>query len=404
MRPPDADVLVIGAGPAGAATALRCARAGLRVLLVDRARFPRDKPCAEYLSPETLRHLHLLGVLPAVDRAGGHPLAGTTVVGPRGARLTGLFARAGHDPFRPTGLALPRLLLDHALVAAAAAAGAELLEGHTARELLYEDGAVAGAVLRAGRGGARAVRARLTVGADGLRSVVARRLGGRRHGVPARVGFVTHVAEVAGLDSCAEMHVGRDGYAGLNPLGGGRANVALVVPRDRVQDARGGIARFFFETLDRFPGVRGRVRAAALLRPVTATGPFAVRARRVVAPGALLVGDAADFFDPFTGEGVCAALRGAELAAAAAVRALERPGPVAAARLHCYVRDRRRAFAGKWAVERLIGFGMFAPALFDRAVERLERRGWAHTLVGVTGDFVPAGAVLNLRFLTGMLW
>ena len=118
------DVLIAGAGPAGAATALRLARAGFRVAAVDRAEFPREKICSEYMSPEGVRHLAALGVLEAVERSGGHPVRGTTVHAPRGARLTGLFARAGHAPFRDTGLSVARRLLDQALVDAARAAGA----------------------------------------------------------------------------------------------------------------------------------------------------------------------------------------------------------------------------------------------------------------------------------------
>ncbi len=402
--PGDTAVLVVGAGPAGSATAIRLARAGHRVTLLDRARFPRDKACAEYLSPETLRHLDLLGVLAPVERTGTWALAGTTVVGPRGAELTGLFALAGGTPFRPTGLAVRRSVLDHQLVLAARAAGVTVLEGHLVAELLYDRGGVAGAVARDPGGRLRPIRARLTVGADGLRSVVARRLGRRRHGVPSRMAFSAHVAGVSGLSDRAELHVGPDGYVGLNPLGPDLANVSLVVPRRRAEAARGRVGAFFAAAVEAFPGVRGRVPANRVVREVLVTGPFAARSARVVADGALLVGDAADFFDPFTGEGICAALRGAELAARTAERALARPGPVTAGRLRGYVRERRSAFAGKWAVERMLGYGMFAPGLFDRAVGRLERRGGAHTLIGVTGDFVPARAVLNLRFLTGMLW
>jgi menaquinone-9 beta-reductase len=117
-----------------------------------------------------------------------------------------------------------------------------------------------------------------------------------------------------------------------------------------------------------------------------------------------LVGDAADFFDPFTGEGIYSALRGAELLAETAEPALAHRGRVTAAALAPYRRARRRAFGGKWAVERLIGYGMNFPALFDRAVGRLGRRGMAHTLIGVTADFVPARAVLNPVFLARMLF
>ncbi|MBK7715098.1 MAG: FAD-dependent oxidoreductase [Gemmatimonadetes bacterium] len=236
------DVLIVGAGPAGAATAWHLARAGLAVQLVDRARFPRDKPCSEYLSPEAVRQLDRLGVLARVEREGA-PILGTTVVGPRGATLTGRFAGAAVPPWRDTGLAIARRVLDHALVEAAAGAGARLQEGLAVEALLHEAGGVAGAVLRDAAGRRAAVRARLVIGADGLRSVVARRLGGSAPaglGGLARIAFVAHVAGVPGLEGLTEMHVGDDGYVGLNRLTrDGVANVALVVPARRAAAARG---------------------------------------------------------------------------------------------------------------------------------------------------------------------
>ncbi len=401
MRP--FDVLILGAGPAGAASAIRAARAGLSCALVDRARFPRDKPCSEYMSPETVRHLDQLGVLPELERAGGVAIAGTTVVGPRGSALTGLFARAG-TPFRATGLSLPRRILDASLVEAARKSGVTVLEEHTVTDLLHEQGAVAGAAVRTGDGSIRLLHARLTIGADGLRSIVARRIGRRHHGIPARMAFVAHATGVPGLSDRAELHVTAEGYAGLNPVGHGIANVALVIPSRLAAAARGDAAGFALAALERIPGVRGRVRADNIVRPFLVTGPFAARSRRVVTNGALLVGDAADFFDPFTGEGICAAFRGAELAMETTLSALESSGPVSAARLAGYAARRQAEFLGKWTLERMIGWAMFSPRLFDRAVERIERRGWSDTLIGVTGAFIPPRAVLNPRFLAGMVW
>lgn len=396
------DVLILGAGPAGAATAIRAARAGLSVTLVDRARFPRDKPCSEYMSPETVRHLGALGVLEELEGAGGIPIAGTTVTGPRGSALTGLFANAG-TPFRSTGLSLRRAVLDAVLVEGARRAGAEVLEEHTVTDLLYDRGTVAGAAVRTASGAVRLLHARLTVGADGLRSIVARRIGQRRHGFPSRLAFVAHVAGVPGLTDRAELHVTAEGYAGVNPVGSGLANIALVVPARSASAARGDATAFALAALDRIPGVRGRVRRDQIVRPFLVTGPFAARSRRVVTDGALLVGDAADFFDPFTGEGICAALRGAELAAETAIDVLASGDTPSATRLAPYAIRRRTEFMGKWAIERMIGWAMFAPRLFDRAVERIERRGMSHTLIGVTGDFIPPRAVLNPRFLAGMV-
>ena len=402
------DVLVVGAGPAGSAVAALLARAGYSVVAVDRAGFPRDKACSEYMSPETVRLLDGLGVVGALEAAGAAPLEGTLVTAAHGSRLHGRFALAGPPPFRPTGLSVSRRVLDHTLIGAARDAGAVVLERTAVEELVYDRGAVAGAVVRDEGGGRRVLRARLTVGADGLRSLVARRIGRRRHGRPRRLAFVAHVDGVEGMGDSAELHVGRRAYAGLNPIGGGRTNVALVLDAELARPSRGRAEGFLLESLRQFPGVYQRVAHGTLARPVLATGPFAAWSGRVVAHGAALVGDAADFFDPFTGEGICSAIRGAMLLAHTADQALAagaRPhGPVSARSLRGYPRARRTAFAGKWAIERLIGYGMLFPGLFDRAVARLGRRaGMADTLIGVTGDFVPARRVLNPVFLARMI-
>jgi flavin-dependent dehydrogenase len=207
------------------------------------------------------------------------------------------------------------------------------------------------------------------------------------------------------MGDSAELHVGGRGYVGLNPIGGDRTNVALVVPADRALEARGRAEGFFRETLREFPEVFARVERGSIARSVLVTGPFAAWSGRIVADGGALVGDAADFFDPFTGEGIYSALRGAELLAGVAASALAYgEGLVPAGSLAGYRQARWRAFAGKWLIERLIGYAMWSPRLFDRAVARLGRRGhMAHTLIGVTGDFVPAREVLNPLFLARMV-
>ncbi len=396
------DVLIAGAGPAGAASAILLAQAGVRVLAADRAAFPRDKPCADYLSPGALQAIARLGVLPAVERTAA-PLGGIRVTAAGGSALEGRFAEARAARYglgdETRGLCIPRRELDQVLVDAARAAGAAVAERTAVEALVHEEGGVGGAVLRDASGARRIVRARMTIGADGLRSVTARALGARSHQAPRRVAFVAHL-EGAGVEpGLAEMFVGPTGYAGLNPLAGGRTNVALVVPAAVAQAARGDAEGFFLARLRRFPPLGRRLDGVRVVRRVLATGPFAARSRVIVSNGAALVGDAADFFDPFTGEGVCSALRGAELLAPVVIDALAHPGPVSASRLAPYRAARRRAFAGKWIVERLIGMAMAFPPLFDRAVARIERRGLAHTLVGVTGEFLPARAVLNPFFL-----
>ena len=394
------DVLIVGLGPAGSATAARLARASIAVTAIDRARFPRDKICSEYLSPEAVRHLDLLGVLAEIE-ADAVPLHGAKVIGPRGAEMWGLFSQAHPSPPNPTGLSMPRKILDHALVRAAARAGADVLEGTSLMAIVPSP---VGHRVTVDRGGVtETIDARLVIGADGLHSKVAAALGGRARRWLNRFGLVAHVRGVAEMGHVAEMHVGPAGYVGLNAIGRDLTNVAVVVPAERAAFAKGDSERFWFEALEGFPGVRGRVDRGRIDREILVTGPFAARSRAVIGDGLALVGDAADFFDPFTGEGVCAALRGAEMLAPVAAAALARPGLITAAELEPYQRARVAAFRGKWAVERMIGYGMEAPWLFDRAVARLARRGLGHTLIGVTGDFLPAGRVLRPGFLAAMV-
>ena len=397
------DVLIAGAGPGGSAAAIHFARLGLRVLVLDRAAFPRDKPCAEYMGPVALQQFATLGVLETLDAAGGHPLTGTALFGPGGGRLVGRFAGIVPAPFRPTGLSLSRLVLDAALVARARAVGATVVERTQVTELLYEEGRVAGVVARDAQGETFTAHAALVIGADGLRSIVARKLGRRRHGSPTRIGFVAHVAAVEGVGDEAEIHVTGEGYVGLNPIGGGVTNVGLVVPRTRAREAGGDPAAYFYSMLERFPGVAGRVHRGEERRPVLVTGPFAATASRVTAPGALLLGDAAEFFDPVTGDGIQTALTGAALAVQATGDALVRRGGVGAEELAAYRALRRERFLGKWVVERVVGWGMQVPALFGHGIRRLAHHGLGDVCVGVAGDILPARTALAPSFLLRMI-
>ena len=393
MSAPRWDAVVVGAGPAGSATALLLARGGARVLLLDRARFPREKPCSEYLSPESTRVLGRLGepVLNAVAAASPAKLTGMKVVAPSGKAVVGRF-----ETF---SFALPRTRFDTILRAAAEAAGAKVLEGVKVEEVLYDGGTVSGVVAReTGNGKRETLRARVVVGADGLRSIVARRLGRVFTTPPRRLAFTAHVSGVRDVNDLGEMHVGPSGYVGLGPIGDGVTTVALVVPFKGAQ--RG--ARFF-EELDRFPGIAGRFDPARIVRRVLATGPFARWSRRPVASGggALLVGDAADFFDPFTGQGIYSALRGAELAASAILETLATGG---AASLDGYARARRREFGSKWILERMIGIAVGWPALIERVVGRMARRPQlADLLVRATGNCIPARLALAPPVLAGLI-
>ncbi len=403
-----ADVVIVGAGPAGSYAAWALARAGANVSLVDRAAFPRSKPCAEFLSPECSRMLARMGVLERCDESPHALLVGMRIRSPDGTVIPGSYsALDGRRPFRNRAFSIRREVLDTILLERAAECGVHVMQRARVSDLVYDGiGRVCGVRTIDARGGAREIRARVVVGADGLRSVVATRLSLRRRWPrPSRIGIVGHWEGFAGLDDFGEMHVERDGYVGMADVGGGVTNVSMVVPARRATELVGRAEAFYEEWLHARPQLLPRLRGARRLGPVRVTGPFATRSRRAWAPGVALVGDAAGYFDPFTGEGIYAALRGSELLAPRILAALDAPDDAAVdAQLRMYHRTSRAEVRDKRIVEGGIALVVSSPALMNHAAHALTYHpGMADLLVGVCGDFVPPRLVLNANYVIRLL-
>jgi geranylgeranyl reductase family protein len=393
------DVIVVGGGPAGSATAVILQQHGHDVLLLDEARFPRDKVCGEGVSPEAWRLLAAIGVDGAVRSLSPHPLRGMAVTAPDGTCFRGDY-RGASQP----GFAVRRDRFDQVLLDRARDAGVEVREGMRATGLLQRGGAVQG-VLTVNGTGSEQLRARLVIGADGRRSVVARRLGLlREHRRLRKFAVRGYWDGMEGLEERGEMHGGGGGYCGVAPLSATRANVTFVLDRREMAAAGGGLEGFYRRTLRRWPRIAERLERAILLSSPKAIGPLALEASRVSAPGALLVGDAAGFYDPFTGEGVTLALRSAVLAAEVAHRCL-REAPFRAFRvLRDYDRVRHAATRHKFRFNRLLQVVIGRPWLANAAVRRLARRpDLADRMVSIAGDFVPARTALGPGFLLDLL-
>jgi flavin-dependent dehydrogenase len=396
----DADVLVVGGGPAGSLSAALLSARGHRVLLLDKARFPRHKACSEYINPAAAHLLAALGLDGDLNALAAHRLAAMRIHAPHGHSFTIDFDAAVPGA---QAIGLSRYRLDALLLDRARDAGVEVREGAHVRDVLVDDGCVTGvAATIAGR--RELLRAPLTIGADGHASAVARALGlDAPLPWPRRTGLVAHYRGVRGLDRHGEMHVTRHGYAGLAPLEDGLTNVAFVAGEHAVANRAGSLASYFADELMSTPAVAARLAGAERVGGIRGVGPMARRVRRVCGDGFLLVGDAAGFLDPFTGDGIHEALLGAILAAPVADAALG-AGDVSARALAPYGAARRRAFSAKrqlsWLVQCFIG----TPALMDYASARLGRRPEvALLLAGVLGDLASARDALSPAFLARLL-
>jgi flavin-dependent dehydrogenase len=199
------------------------------------------------------------------------------------------------------------------------------------------------------------------------------------------------------------MHVGPHGYAGLAPLEDGIANVAFVSDTAAAHDRAGSLEAYFEDGLRRLPHLWPSLEGAERVGPIRGVGPMAHQTRRAAGDGFLLVGDAAGFLDPFTGEGVSEALLGAILAGPVAAAAL-RAGDCSARAMEPYRRARRETFGRKRQVSWLVQGFIRTPPLLEYALPRLVRRDdLGATFSGVMGNLVPAGAALDPRYLGRLL-
>lgn len=391
------DVAIAGAGPAGALAATILARAGLRVRVFDRARFPRHKLCGDTLNPGALavlrRHADVSTLIAQSD-----PIDGMLLTGPGGVRVRGEYGGGA------AGRAVTRTVLDQWLIDRATEAGATVEQEVVIRDVALSGGRIAGLMATARDGRSIAHPARLVIAADGRRSAIAIGRGlSRQPQRPRRWAIGGYFTDVSGVTTLGEMHVRRGHYIGVAPVPGGLTNACLVVPspasRGRIGavDVRDSLpfaqpAAALHQMLHADPELSARFAHARPAGPPVMLGPMAVDATAAGEPGLLMAGDAAGFIDPMTGDGLRFALIGAEMAAAVVMEVLA--GTIAIDRAHLVLADRRhRAFATKWRFNRALRSLVSSPASVTMAAATAKLLpSLFGTMIRYAGDCGPAEA------------
>jgi flavin-dependent dehydrogenase len=385
------DVAIVGGGPAGASAAVHLARAGHRVAMIERSPEWHWRACGVFSSPVTVDALRRLQLDERTLAGMLHPIAAMHVEVDAGAAFPLTYGDDGSLAHSAVGF--DRRRLDEALVALARDAGAEVRMGASVVSVSM-GGATQRLSLRLDDG-IDSLDARVVIGADGLRSTVARAAGVAR---PARLG------RRIGLTFQARMVILPDAYCGLAPIPDGRLNVGIVLRgaswRGRLAEI--GAAAACTEILGAIPrtvddpvdwSIQERI------DPIEGAVPLGHRVARRAGESWLLIGDAAGFLDPLTGEGLHRALISAELAAEVIDGHLRgRPGG-----LEPYARAMRDRFATKDFVTLVIQAVLARPALFRHVSHRLARDPALRETMGlVIGDLVSASRALRPGFLIGL--
>jgi flavin-dependent dehydrogenase len=314
------DAAIVGAGPAGSSLAIRLAKAGLNVLLVEQKKYPREKLCGEFISPECLTHFAELGVMPNIAAGGGSDLAETIFFARNGRGVSVKSEWFGSADSMALGLS--RSEMDECLMECARASGVEVCLETSATGLIVRSGNVCGITIRGRYGVTREVLAGITVDATGRSRSLVRRLDHvAQEKKPAKiVAFKTHLAGADLTPGACEIYAYRGGYGGCNKVENDLYNLCFIAAAEDTKRLGSDPERVMSEVVFTNKRAAEAMAGARVVKPWLAVPIERFgRGELVPAKGLLTVGDSAAFIDPFTGSGMLLALESAKIASKAII-------------------------------------------------------------------------------------
>jgi geranylgeranyl reductase family protein len=375
------DVIIAGGGPAGCSAAIHLANHGIKVLLVEQKRFPREKLCGEFISPECARHFEQLGIEIEIKRAN-----------PANVIKTVFYARGGNHVAVPSewfgsgtaAMGLSRAQMDHELLGRARTTGAVVLEDATVCDLLSDGDCVTGIRLKSGNE-EHEYRSLVTIDATGRARALARRLKSdedvdRKTVRKSRfVAFKVHVADTREARRTCEIYSYPGGYGGLSPIENGLTNLCFIAAASDVRECDSDPNRVVKEIVSKnrraaYTLSDSRVCSEWLSVALNEFG----RRSPTPCPGLLAIGDAASFIDPFTGSGILMALESGELAAKVVLEHIDalKPGVASDLLASHYAASYQSQFDSRLRASGLLRWAAFVPYAAEAAVLFFSTSKW----------------------------
>ena len=392
------DVIIIGAGPAGTATALLLKKKGYQTILLEQAKFPRDKVCGEFISPAADSILNELGVLDSIEAQSPIRLKGVFLSSYEESEMFVDYPDMPYSPGPVTSLSLPRIVFDNLMLEKVRESGVEIREQHKVLDFIFQDGAVVGVTGRDSRKTPFTLKAPIVVDAGGRNSISLRKMNLKKSSKSSeKTAIAAHWEGASLLKDYCYMHVSQPGYTGIAPVSKDLTNVVLVLDSFYLKGR--SIEDLYVKTVLKNRQRKDLLTGGRLTEKPRVVNSLAFSVKKPSCGGLVLVGDAMGFIDPFTGEGIYLSLRSAQIATDIIDLAFKN-SDFSQNLLSQYETIRRREFRKKFMLVNILQKLIYSPPLCTRVMRILSRNpALAKLLVGVTGDYISAETVVSMKFL-----